>query len=670
MRLLLKITFVLTCILIGSCVPESKKILTEVDIQSTDPVFRGIVEHEYAKRLDSLLPFLSHNDPTYRYLASRAFSSFQDKKAIDSLAILLDDPIIKVRAMAAYSIGQMRSEDAEEELIKGFRQRDTMSIDNSANAEILEAIGKLGSKEMASFISSAKGYRDSDTLLIEGQLKSLYQFSLRNIISPDIIAHAVKAVRNRDLTTTARLYAAHCLARPKKLNIEKYKFQIAETFVNENNVHIKMALATALKHSSDKEIQNILLDQLDLDLDYRVKCNLIRSLKSYDYITTIEKILLLLESDNEHLAICACEYLEEKGLKEDAIVYRQIAGRNLSGRVKARLYQAIMANLPYYYSKTKNATRWQIKHLLDDEEDVFLINGYLSALGNDPESYELIVKYLEDKNDPVILTAGIDALGKILRHEEFILIYKSFSAYHRRKILDFIKAQMESGDEGIIGSAANIIASEESELKPLIDSLEFLMEAKQKLKIPGQIESVHSIERALAYLRGVSTPNLSKTESNKSPDWSLVNNHEETIKALVKTEKGVIDIELYLIKAPGAVLNFIELANSDFFDGKIFHRVVPNFVIQTGSPRGDNYGGKDYVISSNVAQAYYDDEGYVGMASAGLHTESTQWFITHSPTPHLDGKYTIFGKVESGMEVVHDIHPGDKILDIIITGIK
>ena len=90
-------------------------------------------------------------------------------------------------------------------------------------------------------------------------------------------------------------------------------------------------------------------------------------------------------------------------------------------------------------------------------------------------------------------------------------------------------------------------------------------------------------------------------------------------------------------------------------------------MIQTGSPRGDNYGGADYVISSEVGPRHYDDEGYVGMASAGYHTESTQWFVTHSPTPHLDGNYTLFGKISEGMNVVHDIQVGDQITDVIIT---
>jgi cyclophilin family peptidyl-prolyl cis-trans isomerase len=88
--------------------------------------------------------------------------------------------------------------------------------------------------------------------------------------------------------------------------------------------------------------------------------------------------------------------------------------------------------------------------------------------------------------------------------------------------------------------------------------------------------------------------------------------------------------------------------------------VVPNFVIQGGCNRGDGWGSEDYSIRSEFSMRRYT-EGSVGMASAGKDTEGTQWFITHSPTPHLDGRYTIFAVVEEGMDVVHKIEVGDLI---------
>ena len=94
--------------------------------------------------------------------------------------------------------------------------------------------------------------------------------------------------------------------------------------------------------------------------------------------------------------------------------------------------------------------------------------------------------------------------------------------------------------------------------------------------------------------------------------------------------------------------------------------LVPNFVVQGGCPRGDGYGSLDYSIRSELPPLSYDREGLVGMASAGNHTEGTQFFITHSPALHLDGNYTIFARVVDGMDVVHQIQPGSKIESIII----
>jgi cyclophilin family peptidyl-prolyl cis-trans isomerase len=88
--------------------------------------------------------------------------------------------------------------------------------------------------------------------------------------------------------------------------------------------------------------------------------------------------------------------------------------------------------------------------------------------------------------------------------------------------------------------------------------------------------------------------------------------------------------------------------------------------VQTGCPRGDGYGSLDYTISSELTQKRYDTEGYVGMASAGNHTECSQWFITHSPTFHLDPNYTIFAKVVSGMEVVHRLEVGDMVESVTV----
>ncbi|MBC7798177.1 MAG: peptidylprolyl isomerase [Pyrinomonadaceae bacterium] len=137
-------------------------------------------------------------------------------------------------------------------------------------------------------------------------------------------------------------------------------------------------------------------------------------------------------------------------------------------------------------------------------------------------------------------------------------------------------------------------------------------------------------------------------------------------KAVVTTEKGVFTIELSPQDAPLNVESFIALANKNYFDGIAFHRIVPNFVVQGGDPRGDGNGGPNYQIRCEINELAYE-RGAVGMALSGKDTGGSQFFVTHSSQPHLDGGYTVFGKVDdSGMKVVDKLSRGDKIISVKI----
>jgi cyclophilin family peptidyl-prolyl cis-trans isomerase/HEAT repeat protein len=128
----------------------------------------------------------------------------------------------------------------------------------------------------------------------------------------------------------------------------------------------------------------------------------------------------------------------------------------------------------------------------------------------------------------------------------------------------------------------------------------------------------------------------------------------------IDTDRGSIQIELAMLDAPLTVENFVSLARKGYFDGVSIHRVVPNFVIQDGDPRGDGEGGPGYTIRDELNERPYL-RGTVGMALDWNDTGGSQFFITHSPQPHLDAKYTVFGRVVSGMEVVDAIQQGDVI---------
>jgi cyclophilin family peptidyl-prolyl cis-trans isomerase len=126
------------------------------------------------------------------------------------------------------------------------------------------------------------------------------------------------------------------------------------------------------------------------------------------------------------------------------------------------------------------------------------------------------------------------------------------------------------------------------------------------------------------------------------------------------TEKGTIQIELAVLDAPLTAMNFIALARKGFFNGLAIHRVVADFVVQDGDPRGDGEGGPGYTIRDELNELPYL-RGTVGMALDWNDTGGSQWFITHSPQPHLDARYTAFGRVTGGMDVVDRLEPWDVI---------
>jgi len=132
---------------------------------------------------------------------------------------------------------------------------------------------------------------------------------------------------------------------------------------------------------------------------------------------------------------------------------------------------------------------------------------------------------------------------------------------------------------------------------------------------------------------------------------------------LLETDRGTLDIELLPAEAPLTVAAIIDLVARRYFDGTRWHRVVPNFVVQDGDPRGDGFGGPGFAIRDEINPVRYEP-GSVGMALSGPNTGGSQYFITHSPQPHLDGIYTIFGRVVSGAVVLNAIGQGDRIRSI------
>jgi peptidyl-prolyl cis-trans isomerase B (cyclophilin B) len=139
-------------------------------------------------------------------------------------------------------------------------------------------------------------------------------------------------------------------------------------------------------------------------------------------------------------------------------------------------------------------------------------------------------------------------------------------------------------------------------------------------------------------------------------------------KAVFDTEKGRIIAELHADKTPKTCSNFEKLANDGFYDGLTFHRVIPDFMIQGGCPKGTGTGGPGYTFEDEFhPELTHDGPGVLSMANAGPNTNGSQFFITHVACPHLDGKHTVFGHVLEGQEVVNSVEQGDKMTTVRVT---
>jgi peptidyl-prolyl cis-trans isomerase B (cyclophilin B) len=153
-------------------------------------------------------------------------------------------------------------------------------------------------------------------------------------------------------------------------------------------------------------------------------------------------------------------------------------------------------------------------------------------------------------------------------------------------------------------------------------------------------------------------PGEPKTQEKSMP--------EPLPQVTLQTDKGNIVLELAEDDAPNTVANFISLADKGFYDGLKFHRVIANFMIQGGCPLGSGTGGPGYVIADEFSPRQRHTRGVISMANAGPNTGGSQFFITHVPCPHLDGKHAVFGRITAGLDVVDAIQKGDKIVKVTV----
>lgn len=654
-------------LLAGSCVPVEEKVEIAFDADISLPQIQHVFDLQNTQALDSLLLLLSSEDPSLRYAAARAFASFQDTSALQAILPLLLDKQGEVRMMAALALGQLGSPLAEKPLTDAFDGRDSARLYEQANSQILEAMGKVGDKPFLRALSTISTYQTIDTFLLLGQARGVYRYALRDIIDEEGTNTMVRYLGNPAMPMPVKVIAANYLHRAKNLNLAPHADQIIASWHSESHPFLRMCLATALGKVKSKEAYRELVLSLRTESDYRVKCSILRALQNYDYAEVYTVILNETKDENPHVAEVAAQYFITNGIERDAYKYRSAMNSAVVWQAKTRMAQAANMNLASMYSGTKITLQNEISGFLNSEKDPYQKAAWLKAWGSEIRNFESLPKYFDVKQPIPVRTQAVTSLIDVCTNKNFDLYFAGEGYLIKAQIATYLEDALKTGDAGIAALIAGAILNPDSGLKNLFsDKKSELSKALAGLKLPDEMETYMELSKALkAY--DVESLVIPEDQKNiKAINWRIINSLKKGSTAEIVTSKGSILLNVFPDRSPASVSSFVQLAQDGYYNGKAFHRVVPNFVVQTGCPRGDGFGGLDFTLRSELAGTYYDDEGYVGLASAGLHTEGPQFFITHSPTPHLDGRYTIIGKVISGMDVVHSLGIGDTISQINI----
>ncbi len=565
-----------------------------------------IADLQDRRATDSLIIFLSSQDEKERKAAALAFASVEDTAAIKALGNLND-------IEATFALGQMYDHKAVDALLE--------DIKIPANQrEGYEALGKtIRKNELNVFQVDTK-----DTSALAGLAWGIYRAGVRAVLDSTSVSKALSVLTDKSAGRDARLGAAQFFSRTQ-FGKDRTVGQTLVSVATDPDPEIRMAIVNALvKVAPDVAIDGI--TPAVSDRDYRVRVNSARALRTQPKDVSKPFYEKLLADSNAHVSVAAAEVLVDIAIDSNWVHQQAKTARNW--RTQATLYSIVY--------KADN----EIKQIYINSNNDYQKAALLSSLSD----VDFVFTEYKNATAKVIKSTSAARLSEITSDPE---IYKYIIA---------------EGDQGSIIPICNALRDTTRGFKKTITDYSFLEQAKSKLSLPRDYETYVPLERTLNYFKGLPPPEPLKNEYNHPIDWTVAASIAKDQHVLIETSKGDIIMRLFLDEAPGSVVNFVNLVTTGYFNGRYFHRVVPNFVIQTGCSRGDGFGSEDYSIRSEFSQRRYKT-GSVGMASAGKDTEGTQWFITHSPTPHLDGKYTIFAEVVSGMDVVHKIEVGDKIIE-------
>ncbi|MBN1983853.1 MAG: peptidylprolyl isomerase [Chitinivibrionales bacterium] len=599
-----------------------------------------------------LVRYFKNNDSLYRMHALIVLSSVQDSTLVDSCVPLLSDKSQHVRSAAAYALGQIRSPRAEPALLQAFYRENSVLV----KKDICEALGKCGTVAGLNFLLTqgvSLGVKNSDSVVQTGVAWGIYRFMLQNVTSDA----STKAMVNGLASTAAykvRFIASYYLGRIKNVDLTPFADLLLKAAKTEKDPLIKIQIIGALAKTKSALTLTFLTNLLGEKSDYRLAVAALRSMASFDFTQTKKYYLEQVLNPQTNIATIAADNLKAATGAADVPLMFSTGLKAPFWYARAALLSAacakasgdstvtaIVKTIVSFYEKSTNKAE---KALL------------LAACAADPHQIQFIAGQAHQNLKTAIATAGYQALV------DNIAIVKTNDTL-KNLYAQLLKQAIQTGDCGVIATVAGALRSPEIDFKKNYPDHSFLATALVKLKIPAEIEAYNELAQTVEFF--TAKPQSKPVLKNRPIDWTAVAAIPAGQKAVVKTSIGTFTIELAVNQSPVSTAHFVELAKIKFFDGLTFHRVVPNFVVQGGDPRGDGYGAGDYSIASEFGPMNFN-EGSIGMASSGKDTECFQWFVTHIPTPHLDGKYSNFGTVISGMDIIGKLEIGDTILSVTL----
>jgi cyclophilin family peptidyl-prolyl cis-trans isomerase/HEAT repeat protein len=646
-----------------------------------DAVRRRIATAQDERRTAALLPYLTDKNPAYRAAAAEALASVQDRAAVPTLLPLLHDAAPAVRRAAAYALGQAGDSTAVPALSQRLAQPEANAL---ARRAAYEALGRCVTRQSVAQLWQPKA-AGADSATAPGRAWGLYRAALRGLAPAEAVSQATKLLGQPNAPLAARRGASAALTRMRGQDSTLARVALPvllKALGSDPDYFVRANCATALGRVARPVAYEALLQAANAnyaalkhgasaDADHRVRIAALRALPS-----KLEEFKEFFYSDPEcplaQEAVTVAEWFlraqHDTSSNIPAMVTPVVvtytnrlinSARHIRHyRARAVLLQAALRHAP---AAQRPAVADTIRRRYQRTANQYEKAALLTALGEDPAQFDFLAKEAALATGPPVVPGTALAALVAMRGS------KNFPAARAADFAAVLRRALAGGDVAQLSTAAEAYADAKLVPAPQPEDLAALRQARDKLKLPSEIEPWIALQQTLDKLEKAPTPTpVPRGTASQHPiDWAVVQSVPVSQRVCFTTTQGVIELELKVAESPGAVASFVSLVRQHFYDGLYFHRVVPNFVAQGGDPRGDGSGSTPYTLRSELGPLTYG-AGAVGLASAGKDTESCQFFFTHLPTPHLDGRYPIFAQVVRGLDVVQRLEIGDRITAVAL----